>query len=723
MNTNRRHTNRAVIAILVTAISFGSIAGCPSPAQVVAYAIAYQAFSFVLEETGEFVAKAAEAVRKAGIVALPFEGTPTDTPASGTLSLQPGKVQALPLPGSGKSLTYQSVSGSATVAVYISGAGSVNPCEDGTHVGSYELTITNGVVTIADSSLDLPASALAEAIIGVFSICLEVTSTVDVQLIIEELVVTFGPPVGTTPPVEQPPSEQPPSEQPPTETPAGFTAATIAHSSSEELLAGPTVDASVGFNLEHPFNVGGLALSGDGEKVWFWTYWHWSGTPPTDFVRIYSMNTDGSGLLRSELSMTDAWKGIAIATNIDGSAAVFELEVKINPGTFVEKGGSRFFLCTPGGAASQLYDTVDEPPASSAGQLRLNDNATRFFWRDMYNLWSVDVDFPGQETQLVTVDHLNFFGPWEPVTGGVINYFDIDASGGTWMTNVRFWNDETQTARYELVYGSGALPQNTYGITKAREGLLANIFNLSGDGSTVAYQCMEGGNFCYVTGSGGSVDLTATGLSSTVATTDVRLSDDASTAWFTYVSDGAIDGTTYSGVVLDIATGARRLSGPSFVSGSLDSWYSQISDNGGVMAGKWGCCRSEPLTHVWVLHDGVSSLPGFPTISNVSYRYDSEADALIVRVTASSPNGLERLVSYAHKNGVIVGGFIPSDQSPLHGEYATHFTAVEGTSDLYERTIYLGGKEGLLDGSHFLRVLAIDGLKSRLTYHDFAPVP
>lgn len=716
---SRKHRNKLVgLAALIT-VSLAGIGGCPT-AQVIGYTLAYKTFTVLLEETGKFVLKAAETLRKAGIVALPFEGTPSDSPASGSLSLEPGRVRALPLSDSSKTLNRQSLDGTATVTVYVSGLGSANPCEDGVYVGTYNLTISGSGVTIANPSLDLPAAALADVVTGEFSICLEVTATVGVELVIEEFVVSFG--ATGQPPSEQPPGENPPSEQPPTETPTGFTAATITYSASEELLAGPTVDASVGFNLEHPFNVGGLALSGDGQKVWFWAYWHWSGTPPADFIRIYSMNIDGSDLEQTSLPMADASRGWAIATNVDGSVAVFELGVTINPDTFSQKDGSRFFLCTPGGAASELYDTVDKPPSGSAGQLRLNDSGTTFYWRDMYNLWSVDVNFPGQENQLVTVDHLNFFGPWDPVTGGVINYFDIDATGGTWMTNVRFWDNDTQTARYELVYGSGALPEDMHGISKAEPGAIADIFNLADDGLTVAYQCTDGGDSCYVQGPGGTTDLTATGLSSTVATTDVRLSDDGSTAWFAYVSDVAIDGTTYSGVLLDLATGTRRLAGPAF-SGSLDSWYSQISDDGSVVAGKWGCCRSEPLTHVWVWRDGVSGLPGFPAISNISYRYDSESDALIVRVKASSPNGFERLVTYAHKNGVLVGGFIPSDQSPLHSEYASYFTAVEGSSDEYERVIYLNGQKDLLDGSHFLRVMAIDGLKSRATYHDFAPMP
>ena len=90
----------------------------------------------------------------------------------------------------------------------------------------------------------------------------------------------------------------------------------------------------------------------------------------------------------------------------------------------------------------------------------------------------------------------------------------------------------------------------------------------------------------------------------------------------------------------------------------------QISDDGGVLASVSSCCRSSPLNHVWLLRDGIDGLTGFPTISQISYRYDDEADALTVRVKATSPNGLETIFSVPHTEGVHPHGFVPSEQSP-----------------------------------------------------------
>ena len=726
---HRRRTHKLVAVVLVTTLSLAGIGGCPTAATVVGYTIAHQVFSFLLEETGKFLVSAGQTARKAGLVQLPFESKPTDTPASGTIGVNQGQVTALPLPGSAKPLTQQSINGSATVQIHISDAASTNPCEDGVDAGAFNITVTNGAVTVSNPTLSLPPAALAHVITGEFTVCFEVTSTVDVSLVIEEIIITFGAATTETP-TEQPPTEQPPTETPTEQPPAGFRLATIAHSGTEELLVGPSdyIDPAVAFFLDHPFNVGGFALSGDGQKVWFLTYWHWSAGPdtPADWARVYSMNIDGSNVQQSDIPLDDAYPGwkspfLGIATDDDGSDAIVELAVVYNPGTFSEYGASRFFHCTPGQTATLVYDTTNNPPEGSGGRgLRLNDSAGKFFWLTADSLWTLNLPASGAPSQICTVEHLNFHGPWDPVTGGEFNSFDIDAAGSTWMINVRFWDNDTQTSRWELVTGAGKLPENTPGIALAREGTLAPLFCMTDDAAAVAYQCTQGGNWCYAQGPSGTVDLTATGPAHTGATEGVRLSDNGKVAFFTYASDGAIDGTNWSSVLYDLEGKTRHLIGTGYFYGSTSGY--QLSDDGSVLTGIFGCCRSEPLKHVWVCRDGAGARTGFPTIGQVAYRFDEAADALIVRVKAAGTYGLDRVTTYTHTNGVIPNGFYPADQSPLHGEHEC-FVAVEGETDTYERTIYLNGKKNLLDGSQFLRIVAVDGNKSRVTYQDFAPIP
>ena len=727
MNRNRIQplAYMSVVAILSLAI----VGGCPTTSEPIptAYTIAYKAFTCLLQETGEFLLQTAGTLRKAGVVMLPYEQTPTDTPGSAALSIQSGHVRALPLSDAGKASTQQSVTGTATVDVYISGPESANPCEDGVYVGAFELTFSNGSVTIANSSLNIPATALGDVVAGDFGICFETTTSVGVELIIEQIVVTFGAAGGSdpnqAPPGNDPNDDEPNNGTPNGQTPAGFKLASISHRGIQELLVGPSeyVDPTVGFFLEHPFNVGGFALSGNGERVWFWTYWHWSGTAPSDWLRIYRMNIDGSDLQRTNIGLEDGQRGWAIATNYDGSEAVFELGVIMDPGTFSERGGSRFFYCTPGGSATEMYDTVDSPPEGSGGRgLRLNDDASRFFWADASNLWAMDVLQTSEPTQLCTVDHLNFYGPWDPVTGGEFLYFDINASGSSWMINTRFWDADTQTSRWELASGAGELPATTQGITLARSGMLASEFFLTDDGSTVAYTSQQGGNWCYVQGPDGTLDLATTGPTRTGSTEALCLSDDGKKAWCTYVSDGSVDGTNYSSVLYDLEANARRLIGTNYFYGSLGG--RQMSDNGGVLAAIFSCCRSEPLKHVWVCRPATGAPTGFPQITDVYYRFDSASDALIVQVKATSANGLDRLYTLTHTNNVMPNGFYTAAESPLHGE-SENFVAVEGETDTYERTIYLNGKKGLLNGSQYLRIIAADGKKSRVTYLDFAPLP
>ncbi len=288
------------------------------------------------------------------------------------------------------------------------------------------------------------------------------------------------------------------------------------------------------------------------------------------------------------------------------------------------------------------------------------------------------------------------------------------------MINIRFWDNDTQTARWELASGVGELPLTMQGIDLARPGMLAPHFCLTDDASTVAYENQQGGHWCYVQGPGGTVDLTATGPARTASTETVRLSDDGGKAWFTYGSDGSVDGGNATSVLYDLDSGLRRMVGTGYFYGSLGE--QQISDDGSVLAAIFSCCRSEPLKHVWVMRDDVEAPSGFPQISAVYYRFDSENDALVVRAKVTGASGLNRVYSLTHTNGVAPSGFYMSDESPLHAE-SGYYAAVEGEADTFERTIYLDGKRNLLDGSQFLRIIAVDGMKSRVTFQDFAPLP
>jgi hypothetical protein len=149
-------------------------------------------FAFSLGASGEFSLGAGSAPeQKAAAVPL-LNAEPRETVQAAELVLEPAAVQAQPL---GVLRPKQSgVTGTAQVDVRI-GADGADPCAAGIYLGSFQLSFDDGAVTIADSSLSLPSEALEYVLSGTFTICLEVTATVDVRLTIGEMGVQFGPAV------------------------------------------------------------------------------------------------------------------------------------------------------------------------------------------------------------------------------------------------------------------------------------------------------------------------------------------------------------------------------------------------------------------------------------------------------------------------------------------------------------------------------------------------
>ncbi len=155
--------------------------------------IANKTFSFKLGSTGVFEIRADGTSARNAAQVQPLFSEPAETPASGVIAIDLNDIDVVPLDVSKVIVSSQIISGSAQLAVYIGSASSENPCTEGTYVGAFALAITDGVVTVDDAELDLPAAALAEVITGTFSICLEMTGTVDMQITIDGMDIEFGP--------------------------------------------------------------------------------------------------------------------------------------------------------------------------------------------------------------------------------------------------------------------------------------------------------------------------------------------------------------------------------------------------------------------------------------------------------------------------------------------------------------------------------------------------
>ncbi|UCG15421.1 MAG: hypothetical protein JSV19_08995 [Phycisphaerales bacterium] len=125
------------------------------------------------------VVAGAEAVRYAFAVSL-FDGTPTDSPSSCTLSVDAQGVQVI------------GEAGSITVATRIGASTSTNPCEDGQAVGSFTLSYDGQAVSLGVSELSLSGTALSYVSSGQFTLCLAASGDTDATLTIVRLGLRFG---------------------------------------------------------------------------------------------------------------------------------------------------------------------------------------------------------------------------------------------------------------------------------------------------------------------------------------------------------------------------------------------------------------------------------------------------------------------------------------------------------------------------------------------------
>jgi hypothetical protein len=736
---------------MVAALStLAGLVGCAPVAAVVGFTIAATTFAFVLGETGIIEARAGGDVsRKGGVVSLPFDDIPVDRPGSATLDLDVGSTRALLLDGASKRTTHQGITGTARVSVFIGAASASNPCTQGTRVGTYELSFTNGQVSVANPSLALPSDALEHAISGTFTICLEVTTTVDVKLVIGGMSVTFGPVGGT--PADSPPDDpaptptQDPTPDPtpdpnstpdpgpgttpdPTADPAAFRAAEISHRGFERIIAGRNASAETGFVIPEKFNVGRLAISGDGQYVWFYLYWDSISTKPADWIQLYRIHVNGTGLERSYIvEEAAAMGGGFLATNYDGSTAVFEMQ-RCEPAGVFCRGESRFLRLTPGQPAAAFYDTESDAGLPSTTGPRMTHDGTQIFWHNTERFWSISTS-GGIALELASVAHLNFYGPWDPFTGGQIVGLDSSGDGSQWMLCIRFVDPDTNQLRWELIRAAGALPQNIAGLPKQTSQPLDGYAHMSDDGTVVGYAESSafgtGGSF--VQSAAFSSDLRSAAAPTALGAYGMILADDGHTAFCELNFNNE-----RTPVLNNLTTNTRRRAGTTRYTRIEGGVYHRLlSDDGQACIGLWNARGiGTPLNNVYVLRDGATAPADYPQFMSVSYRYDDEAGTLIVRASVTNTSGLERIYLLPHKNGVEPLGAVETAVNPFFNErggggvnLSTVLTPVEGETGVYERSIGLGGKKAFIDASYSLRLIAVDTTGTRTSFCDMTPLP
>lgn len=726
-----------------------ALAGCAPVAAVLGFSIAAGTFVFLLNETGVIEATAGGVGRKAGVVTLPFDDVPVDRPANATLNVDVGTTRALPLDATSKSATAQALTGAAQLTVYLGPAGATNPCTQGERVGTFQIGLSNGNVSISNPSLALNKKALEYAISGAFTICFELTTTVNVKLILGEMSITFGEeggspaPLDPAPPASPLPAPNPTPDPDPTPGPtpdpdpdpdpaptpdlSGFLTAQITHRGYERIIAGTHASPETGFVLPQNFNIGRLALSGDGQYVWFYIYWDSITPRPSDWIRLYRVHTSGANLQRSQISEeADAIGGGYLATNLNGATAVFEMK-RCEPDVVTCRPESRFLRLSPGMTAQAFYDTENDAAFPSSTGLRMTGDGARVYWHHTERFWSIGTS-GGTALELASVAHLNFYGPWDPFTGGQIIGMDISADGSQWLLGIRFTDPQTNQLRWELIRAGGALPQNLTGLPKQTSQQIENTVQLSDDGQVVGYA--ESNAF----GTGGTF------VQSAEFAVDLRsaASPTAHGAYGMVVADSgriAFCEVNFSNertpVFHDVATGERLRAGSTRYARTAGGVHSrQLSDDGRTCVGLFNANPiGTPFNNLYVLREGAAAPTDHPQFIAAWYRYDDATDSLIVRAHVTSSGGLERIYLLPHKDGIEPNGAIAESVNPFWHErgaggvnLSTLLTPVDGAPDTYQRSIRLDGKKQYIDGSYSLRLVAVDATGTRTSFCDLVPL-
>lgn len=208
----------AGISILLTVallISCSASVSTGGGGVVVQFTIGGKTFTIaIFDNVGAFNVQAgAEPDRKAMAVRL-FEGIPADSPTEIDLTLNQADVRVIPLDGATQK--HSSVAaqdgagtGSVLVNVYMAGGDATNPCTEGSQVAQLELRLVNGRTVIyrngeavdTEAAIRLLAPQAALIRLGLFSLCLEVSSdNVTAEVVINQFGVTVHPSQEQPPP-------------------------------------------------------------------------------------------------------------------------------------------------------------------------------------------------------------------------------------------------------------------------------------------------------------------------------------------------------------------------------------------------------------------------------------------------------------------------------------------------------------------------------------------
>ncbi|MEZ5442895.1 MAG: hypothetical protein R3F15_15585 [Lysobacterales bacterium] len=489
-----------------------------------------------------------------------------------------------------------------------------------------------------------------------------------------------------------------------------------------------------GYAAEH------LAISGDGQRLWFVLYDHF---PPAGIPRhqLWSMMFDGSNPQGSAFDTTPRAPATSnrmrVRTSVDGSEAILDNEREF------------WRVSLPGATATRVFN-FEDPPLYRRINTRLSaDSSATLAWDDWNQvLASIDSFSPSPAfTPLLNraAFELGIAGDvYQATCGRDGALFVLAADSQQWLISCDYPATPT---RFALWRGQGTSLQQVslpfadngrlYELASSRDG---TAFVACIDGSVVGTGEITEAQCFLQRGEDPPVHLGEPPIAADrgFGEAQLALSGNGNRAYFTSFELGLCNGCT--GILQDLDTLQMTDAGGGFIAGGGDSTpelhfpVAALSDDGRHFAG---------LTDdgaVYVRVDGEQGPADVPVLDAIWQRYDPAADTLRVRAHVATGAPLpERIYEIGLFRGTNPRGHLAAADNPLEravgywggGNNQTGvFSAVPGAPGWYEQDIFLNGRLALLDQRYQLRLVAVASGRHRASlvdmtvnpFVDFSPV-
>jgi hypothetical protein len=460
-----------------------------------------------------------------------------------------------------------------------------------------------------------------------------------------------------------------------------------------------------------------VALSGDGTKIWVALFDQFPDVGGDPQTQLWSVNTDGTGGLRSALPDVDLSGALNLVTNLDGSVVIAN-NVR----------DTKIYRATPGSAAVEIFDVATSLPGSCVqGNMALSEDASNLIFLSfcdtaVYRL-NLGVD-PVVGSLVAATGAFTFMNFGASSTNGII---DGSSDLNHWAVSMRVFHTDEFRNRFPLFVGTGlASPTiELQDVPDDFEGV--NDINITDDGSVLGYCVGPVGlsdtNSCFLHDKGAAAGTRTEIMDDVTSSGGGVLSDDGGTMYLsTNICCGSGDSYLY-----DVATGVRRSPSTQRFSGTADVRFGdvELSDNGAVLA--TGVSQG-----VYVLHNDSDGRPNFPSIDRILYGFDDENCTLIVRVEVTAPGDVDRIFTLPLFEGMEPTRTVPEEENPFFNERSGGGVNLSTTFDeiepgVWERVVSLESsglcKKSFINSDYNLRIVLVDANETLTVFQDFAPLP